>query len=148
MFVGHFGTAFAAKKITPQPSLGTLFLAAQFIDLLWPILLLLGLETVAVDPGNTAVTPLDFLHYPISHGMLAVLGWGVLFGLVYYFLKRNWKASLVLGLLVFGHWLLDLLTHRPDLPLWWMRSWKRPRTISRSSGRLMVSVKGSFLIIR
>jgi uncharacterized membrane protein len=117
MFVGHFGTAFAAKKITPQPSLGTLFLAAQFIDLLWPILLLLGLETVAIDPGNTVVTPLDFLYYPISHGMLAVMVWGVLFGLVYYLFKKNWKASLVLGLLVFSHWLLDLLTHRPDLPL-------------------------------
>jgi hypothetical protein len=117
MFVGHFGTAFAAKKISPQPSLGTLFMAAQFIDLLWPVLLLLGLEKVAIDPGNTSVTPLNFLYYPISHGMLAVMGWGVLFGLVYYILKKNWKASLVLGMLVFSHWMLDLLTHRPDLPL-------------------------------
>jgi len=117
MFIGHFGTAFAAKKIAPQPSLGTLILAAQFIDLLWPVLLLLGIEKVAIDPGNTAVTPLDFYHYPISHSLLGVLGWGVLLGLVYYLIKKNWKNSLVLGALVLSHWLLDLLTHRPDLPL-------------------------------
>ena len=117
MFIGHFGTAFAAKKIAPQPSLGTLILAAQFIDLLWPVLLLLGIEKVAIDPGNTAVTPLDFYHYPISHSLLGVLGWGILLGLVYYFIKKNWKSSLVLGALVLSHWLLDLLTHRPDLPL-------------------------------
>jgi len=117
MFIGHFGTAFAAKKFAPQPSLGTLILAAQFIDLLWPVLLLLGLEKVAIDPGNTAVTPLDFYHYPISHSLLAVLGWAVLFGLIYYLIKKNWKNSLVLGILVLSHWVLDLLTHRPDLLL-------------------------------
>jgi hypothetical protein len=117
MFVGHFGTAFAAKKVTPQLSLGTLFMAAQFIDLLWPVLLILGIEKVAIDPGNTAVTPLDFYHYPISHSLLGVLGWAVLFGLAYYLIKKSWKNSLVLGILVLGHWLLDLLTHRPDLPL-------------------------------
>jgi len=117
MFIGHFGTAFAAKKIAPKLSLGTMFMAAQFIDLLWPLLLLLGIEKVAIDPGNTAVTPLDFYHYPISHSLLGVLGWAVLFGLVYYLIKKSWKNSLVLGILVLGHWLLDLLTHRPDLPL-------------------------------
>ncbi|MCK4894794.1 MAG: metal-dependent hydrolase [Calditrichia bacterium] len=117
MFIGHFGTAFAAKKFAPQLSLGTLILAAQFIDLLWPVLLLLGIEKVAIDPGNTAVTPLDFYHYPISHSLLGVLGWAVLFGLVYYLIKKNWKNSLVLGVLVLSHWVLDLLTHRPDLLL-------------------------------
>jgi hypothetical protein len=117
MFIGHFGTAFAVKKIAPKLSLGTMFMAAQFIDLLWPLLLLLGIEKVAIDPGNTAVTPLDFYHYPISHSLLGVLGWAVLFGLVYYLIKKSWKNSLLLGILVLGHWLLDLLTHRPDLPL-------------------------------
>ena len=117
MFIGHFGTAFAAKKFAPKLSLGTLILAAQFIDLLWPVLLLLGIEKVAIDPGNTAVTPLDFYHYPISHSLLGVLGWAVLFGLVYYLIKKNWKNSLVLGVLVLSHWVLDLLTHRPDLLL-------------------------------
>jgi hypothetical protein len=117
MFIGHFGTAFAAKKFAPKLSLGTMILAAQFIDLLWPVLLILGIEKVAIDPGNTAVTPLDFYHYPISHSLLGVLGWAVLFGLVYYLIKKSWKNSLILGILVLGHWFLDLLTHRPDLPL-------------------------------
>ena len=74
MFVGHFGVGFGAKALAPKASLGTLFLAAQFIDLLWPTLLLLGLERVRIAPGITAVTPLDFEHYPISHSLAAVFG--------------------------------------------------------------------------
>lgn len=117
MFIGHFATGLAAKKVAKKPSLGTLFMAAQFIDLLWPVLLLLGLEKVIVDPGNTVVTPLNFTEYPISHSMIAVLIWAVLFGGIYYLIKKDKVASLWLGALVFGHWVLDLLTHRPDLPI-------------------------------
>ena len=84
MFIGHFGVGFAAKKVAVKPSLGTLFLAAQFVDLLWPLLLLLGLERVQIDPGNTVVTPLDFIRYPISHSLLAVIIWGLIFGGIYY----------------------------------------------------------------
>lgn len=117
MFIGHFGVGFGAKRINPLPSLGTMFLAAQFIDLLWPVLLLLNLEQVRIDPGNTAFTPLDFVNYPVSHGFLAVLIWAILFGAVYFLLKKNRKGSLLLAGLVLSHWILDLLTHRPDLPL-------------------------------
>ncbi len=117
MFIGHFGVGFGAKKIVPQPSLGTLFFASQFIDLLWPILLLLNLEYVEIDPGNTVVTPLKFIYYPISHSLVGVLTWAFLFGLVYFFIKKNWKTSLWLALLVFSHWILDLITHAPDLQL-------------------------------
>ena len=63
MFIGHFGVGFGAKRFAPAVSLGTLFLAAQFADLLWPTLLLLGVEEVRIDPGITVVTPLDFVHY-------------------------------------------------------------------------------------
>lgn len=117
MFIGHFGAGFAAKSVDKKISLGTLFLASQFIDLLWPILLLLGLESVKIESGNTAVTPLNFISYPISHSMLGVIVWGVLFGIVYYLIKKNLRGSILLGVLVFSHWLLDLLTHRPDLQL-------------------------------
>ncbi|MFH1198169.1 MAG: metal-dependent hydrolase [bacterium] len=117
MFVGHFGVGFAAKKTYSKPSLGTMFFAAQFIDLLWPILLLLGLEKVKIDPGNTAFTPLDFIYYPISHSLFGVLIWALLFGAVYFIIKRNLKNSVLLGLLVISHWILDLFVHRPDLPL-------------------------------
>jgi hypothetical protein len=117
MFIGHFGVGFAAKSVDKKISLGTLFLASQFIDLLWPILLLLGLESVKIESGNTAVTPLNFISYPISHSMLGVIFWGILFGVVYFLIKKNLRGSILLGVLVFSHWLLDLLTHRPDLQL-------------------------------
>ena len=77
MFIGHFAIGFAAKTAAPRVSLGTLFLAAQFIDLLWPTFLLMGLERVRIEPGATVVTPLVFEHYPWSHSLLAVLGWAI-----------------------------------------------------------------------
>jgi hypothetical protein len=117
MFIGHFGVGFAAKSVDKKISLGTLFLASQFIDLLWPILLMLGLESVKIEPGNTAVTPLNFISYPISHSMLGVIFWGILFGVIYYLIKKNLRGAILLGVLVFSHWLLDLLTHSPDLQL-------------------------------
>lgn len=117
MFIGHFGVGFAAKKAISKTSLGTLLLASQFIDLLWPIFVIFGIETVAIDPGNTAFTPLDFIYYPFSHSLLGVLIWALLFGAVYYLIKRDLKSSLVLGILVLSHWFLDFITHRPDLPL-------------------------------
>ena len=117
MFVGHFGAAFAAKKVVKRPSLGTLFMAAQFVDLLWPLFLLLGIESVKIEPGNTAVTPLNFINYPFTHSLLGVVVWGVLFGFIYFLIKKDKKTSVVLGLLVLSHWVLDLLVHRPDLPV-------------------------------
>jgi len=117
MFIGHFGVGFGAKAAAPKASLGSLFLASQFIDLLWPTLLLLGVEHVRIAPGITTVTPLDFVDYPVSHSLLAVFGWAVLFALAYQFLRRYRHGAIVLGLAVLSHWLLDLLVHRPDLPL-------------------------------
>ncbi|MCP4199109.1 MAG: hypothetical protein GY762_18345 [Proteobacteria bacterium] len=117
MFIGHFGVGLAAKRIDNRLSLGTLFLASQFIDLLWPIFLLTGLERVKLDPGNTAFTPLDFVHYPYTHSFVAVLLWSCLFGSVYFLVGKNVKSSLLLGALVMSHWVLDAITHRPDLPL-------------------------------
>src|SRR3989339_1594487 len=117
MFIGHYAVALAAKKGAPKASLGTLFIAAQLVDLLWPLFLLLGLEHVKIDPGNTAITPLNFNDYPLSHSLLMSIVWSLLFGGVYYLIKRNKKTSVILGLCVFSHWVLDFITHRPDLPL-------------------------------
>lgn len=117
MFIGHFGVGFAAKKVGKRVSLGTLLMAAQFVDLVWPFLLLLGIERVEIDPGNTAFTPLNFVYYPFTHSLLSVVIWGVLFGLVYFIVKKRAKAALLLGALVVSHWVLDLIVHRPDLPL-------------------------------
>lgn len=118
MFIGHFAIGFAAKTAAPRVSLGTLFLAAQFIDLLWPTFLLMGLERVRIEPGATTVTPLVFEHYPWSHSLLAVLGWAALLAGLHFLLRRDRRSALILAGLVLSHWLLDLLVHRPDLPLW------------------------------
>jgi len=118
MFLGHFAAAFAAKALAPRVSLGTLFLAAQFADLLWPTLLLTGMERARVVPGDTVVTPLAFDHYPVSHSLVSLLGWSVLLALAHFAFKRSVRGAAVVGALVMSHWVLDALVHRPDLPLY------------------------------
>jgi hypothetical protein len=118
VFIGHFGVALAAKKIAPRTSLGTLVMAAQFVDLLWPIFLLLGLERVIIAPGTTAVTPLDFVYYPLSHSLLADVGWAFLFAGIYKVIKRDSRGAVCLWFVVLSHWFLDALCHQPDLPLY------------------------------
>lgn len=117
MFLGHFALGLAAKKTVPALSLGTLFLAAQFVDLLWPTLLLLGIERVAIVPGITAVTPLDFTFYPVTHSFVGGLFWACALGMVYALFRHSLRGGAVVGLLVISHWFLDLIVHRPDLPI-------------------------------
>lgn len=118
MFIGHFGLGFAARPVARQASLGTLFLACQFADLLWPILVLAGVEHFEIAPGDTVVTPLSFTYYPWSHSLEALLIWGVLFAFGYRLLRRGGpRTLLVIAALVVSHWFLDVLVHRPDLPL-------------------------------
>ena len=118
MFIGHFAAAMAAKRAAPAVSLGWLFAAAQLPDLLWPALLLAGVERARVAPGDTAFTPLAFEHYPWSHSLLMVALWGaVLAGAHHWRRGRAAGGGLVLAGLVVSHWLLDWVTHRPDLPL-------------------------------
>ncbi len=118
MFIGHFGVGMGAKKAAPKISLGTLFLASQFLDLLWPVFLLLGWEHVEIQPGITKMTPLNFSDYPISHSLLMAFVWGLAFGTVYFLIKRSFFGSLVLTICVVSHWFLDLIVHIPDLPLY------------------------------
>jgi len=117
VFVGHFALGFAAKRVAPRASLGTLLAAAQALDLLWPALVLGGVERVRIAPGATAFTPLDFESYPWSHSLAMAAVWALLCGVAYFALRRSGRGALVVGALVASHWLLDLLTHRPDLPL-------------------------------
>ena len=117
MFIGHYALALSAKKIDNLPSLAILFIAVQFLDLLWPIFVLLGIETFAIEVGNTAMTPLNFISYPYSHSLLASIFWAILFAIGYFLIKKNKKGAVLLGILVFSHWILDFLTHRPDLQL-------------------------------
>ena len=117
MFIGHFAVGLAAKRLAPDVSLGTLFLAAQLADLVWPTLVLAGIESLSIRPGITAVTPLDFTRYPYSHSLVGMALWGLGLGIVYFTIKRRALAALVLFMVVLTHWLLDFVSHRPDLPL-------------------------------
>jgi len=122
MFLGHFGVAFALKRAEPKLSLGTLFVAVQLADLLWGVFLLLGWEQVRIDPGYTRVTPLQFVHYPISHSLVGALAWGLVAGAAYYSwptrdTSRHWQAAALVAAAVVSHWPLDVLVHVPDLPL-------------------------------
>ncbi len=99
-------------------SLGTLFLACQLLDLVWPLLVLLGIEVVEIAPGITAVTPLDFTFYPYSHSLVASVLWASLFAAAYWLLSRpTLRAPATLAAVVFSHWLLDVVSHRPDMPI-------------------------------
>ncbi len=118
MILGHYGVALAAKRVAPRTSLGTLILAAQWADLLWPALLLLGVERVRVAPGLMAANSLDFVSYPYSHSLLMLVVWGLVLGGVYFAARRYVRGAWVVGALVVSHWVLDLVVHRPDLPLW------------------------------
>lgn len=119
MFIGHFAVGFAAKRAAPVVSLGTLFLACQLADLVWPNLVLLGVERFEIRPGTTAVTPLDFVSYPYSHSLLALALWGLLFAALHRLLRKSGRAAAVtLVAVVVSHWLLDFVSHRPDMPLY------------------------------
>ncbi|HUR00535.1 MAG TPA: hypothetical protein VM166_13865 [Gemmatimonadaceae bacterium] len=118
MFLGHYGLAFAAKRAAPRTSLGALTFAAEFLDELWPVLLLIGVEHVKIVPGLMAMSPLDFTDYPISHSLLMAIGWGAAIGGIYFLLKRYGRGAWVTGLLVTSHWFLDWPMHRADLPLY------------------------------
>jgi hypothetical protein len=117
MFIGHFAVGFAAKRVAPRASLGTLLLATSFVDLVWPILLVLGLEHVRIDPGNTRFTPLDFYDYVFTHSIPGGLLWAALLGGAWYWRHRLGRTALVLGALVMSHWVLDAISHRPDMPV-------------------------------
>jgi membrane-bound metal-dependent hydrolase YbcI (DUF457 family) len=117
MFIGHFAVAFAAKRSAPSVSLGTLFIACELVDLVWPVLVLLGIETVRIAPGNTAFTPLEFVHYPWTHSLVMSAAWALLAAALYFLVRRDVRAAMVVGAVVLSHWFLDAAVHRPDLPL-------------------------------
>jgi membrane-bound metal-dependent hydrolase YbcI (DUF457 family) len=118
MFIGHFAVGFAGKRFAPRSNLAVLMVAPLFLDMLWPIFLLLGWEQARVDPGNTRFTPLDLSYYPWSHSLLMALVWATLFAFVYYGITRYRPGTAVIWLGVVSHWVLDWISHRPDMPLY------------------------------
>ncbi len=118
MFLGHFAAGMAAKRALPQTSLAILFAAAQLADMIWPVLVWAGVERVRIEPGNTPLTRLDFSSYPWSHSLLLLTAWAVAFAVVYAVATGKRRAVFVLVALVLSHWVLDFVTHRPDMPLY------------------------------
>jgi len=118
VFIGHFAVAFASKKVAPKVSLGTLVIAAAFLDVVWPVLVLLGIERFRIVPGFTAINPFDFVYYPWSHSLLMTAVWALLFAFLYLWAKGDRVGAAWLGIAVASHWVLDFVSHRPDLPLY------------------------------
>ena len=133
MFLGHIAVGLAGKRAAPSVSLGTWVMAVQLVDLLWPLFLLAGLEHVRIAPGITAFTPLDFYDYPITHSLVGAAAWAALFAGIWIAQRRQRAASRTLtprseaprasrvGVLlaagVLSHWILDVVSHRPDMPV-------------------------------
>lgn len=139
MLIGHYAVAMGAKGIAPKTNLGVGCAAAVWLDLVWPVLVLAGVEQVAVAPGNSAFTPLAFTYYPWSHSLFMSLVWGVLFAGIYWAATRYTRGALVLAALVVSHWFLDLVVHVPDLPL-------TPWTHTRVGLGLWNSIPGTLIV--
>ncbi len=121
MFIGHVATALAAKRLDPRPSLGTYLLAANWPDILFSLLLLSGWEQVRIEPGHTAshtaMMAMAFPRYPYSHSLVGVLLAGAVLAVLHWVFRRHIRSAVILGVLVIGHWILDVITHVPDMPL-------------------------------
>jgi membrane-bound metal-dependent hydrolase YbcI (DUF457 family) len=118
MFIGHDAVGFAGKAAAPRMSLGTLMLAATWLDLIWPLFLILGIEHVRIRGGADPFLVLDFYDYPWTHSLLMSIVWSVAFAVVYWGVTRYGRGALIAGIAVFSHWFLDFVTHIPDLPLY------------------------------
>lgn len=120
MFIGHYGVSFAAKKSAPELPLWLLFLAVQWLDVMWAPLVLLGIEKVRIVPGFTKTNPLDLYFMPYTHSLVAAVLWSAGAFAIYRLLRGrvSQKAAVVLALAVFSHWVLDFIVHIPDLPLY------------------------------
>ncbi|AWV97021.1 hypothetical protein [Arcticibacterium luteifluviistationis] len=122
MFVGHYAAAFALKGKEKSASLGMLFIATQFVDILFFPFTLLGIERLNLVENFTAVNNFDLEYMPFTHGLLGSFLWSAVFYALYYFIFAKNKAdkksiALVMGLGVMSHWFADLLVHTPDLPI-------------------------------
>ncbi len=118
MFIGHFAPAFIAAAVSPRaPRLGTLFIAAQLVDWGFFALAMIGVERMRIDPDATVMVPFDLYHMPFTHSLAGTAGWALAFLLVIAIGRRDWVAGFVGALVVLSHWVLDWVTHAPDLTI-------------------------------
>jgi hypothetical protein len=117
VFIGHYSVSYAGKSWKPAVPLWLLFLAVQFLDVLWGIFVLVGIEKVRIVPGFTNTNALDLYYMPYTHGLIGALAWSVVGGMAYRLWKGAGQGGFLVGAAVFSHWVLDLIVHVPDLPL-------------------------------
>ncbi len=118
MFIGHFAPAFvAATAYSRGPKLGTYFIAAQLVDWAFFGLAIVGVEKMRIDPDATVMVPFDLYHLPYTHSLVGAACWGLAMALVVAIWHRDALAGMLSGVVVLSHWLLDWLTHRPDLTI-------------------------------
>jgi hypothetical protein len=120
LFTGHYSASFAGKATEKRLPLWLLFLAVQWIDVMWSVFVLMGIEKVRIVPGFTASNDLDLYYMPYTHSLLAVLCWSALaYGICQIVPPwRGIKTGLILAAAVFSHWILDLIVHTPDMALY------------------------------
>jgi membrane-bound metal-dependent hydrolase YbcI (DUF457 family) len=118
MFLGHYGAALISSRAAPRVSLGILFAASQLVDLIWPILLLAGVERIRIVQGENPFLHLVFEHYPWTHSLVMGIVWAIIAGGLYRAVRRDARGAVVVAALVISHWFLDWITHVPDLPLY------------------------------
>jgi len=99
----HLGVGLAAKRIAPRIPVWILIVAAYAIDLLWGVFFFAGLEAM---PGQGPATT-----NPWSHGLFMAVVWSLLAGLAAFGLSRDRRTGVVIGLLVFSHWVVDFISH-------------------------------------
>jgi membrane-bound metal-dependent hydrolase YbcI (DUF457 family) len=114
---GHFGLAAGVKAQVPGAPLWALMLASQWLDVFFVPLFLAGVETIdPVDPANPNVYGGGVIHAVYTHSLLGAILLSVLAGALAWWLWGR-RIGLVIAAVAFSHWLLDLLVHRPDLPI-------------------------------
>jgi len=123
VFVGHYGVAFLVKRFEKQIPLWQLFLAVQFVDVLWCVFILLGVEKARITQDYRGSLPLDLSYMPFTHSLIAAIVWSIVAYLAYRsFASKTGpsahRASVLVALAVLSHWVGDLIVHRPDLPLY------------------------------
>ena len=122
MFVGHYAVSFYLKAREPRVPLWVLFVAVQLVDVIWALLVLAGIEKLAMVPGITRASPLDLVYVPYTHSLVASIGWSLLAFWLWFRIRDRTAggatAAFIIGVAVLSHWVADFLVHRPDLPLY------------------------------